>query len=86
MRFPCRTKELQLTDCQAQHCRAKREPLTDFWTLVDRRRHQRGPPQSVRFSAGLARTNWHATDVYAPAALAMTSEPGEDDFSDATSI
>ena len=46
----------------------------------------RGPPQSVRFSAGLARTSWHATDVYAPAALAMTREPCEDDFSDATSI
>ena len=45
----------------------------------------RGPPQSVRFSAGLARTDWRTTDVYA-AALAMTSEPGEDDFSDATSI
>ena len=45
----------------------------------------RGPPQSVRFSAGLARTSWHATDVYA-AALAMTSEPCEGDFSDATSI
>ena len=26
----CRTKELQLTDCQAQHCRAKREPRTDY--------------------------------------------------------
>ena len=46
----------------------------------------RGPPQSVRFSAGLARTGWHATDLYAPAAQAMTSEPGEDDFSDATNI
>ena len=30
MRSPCRTKELQLTDCQAQHCRAKREPQTDY--------------------------------------------------------
>ena len=30
MRVPCRTKELQLTDCQAQHCRAKREPRTDY--------------------------------------------------------
>ena len=46
----------------------------------------RGPPQSVRFSAGLARTGWHATDVFAAAALALTSEPGEDDFPDATSI
>ena len=46
----------------------------------------RGPPQSVRFSAGLARASWYATDGYAPAALAMTSEPGEDDLSDATSI
>ena len=45
----------------------------------------RGPPQSVRFSAGLARTGWRRTDVYA-AALAMTSEPCKDDFSDATSI
>ena len=45
----------------------------------------RGPPQSVRFSAGLARTDWRAADVYA-AALAMTSELGEDDLSDATSI
>ena len=46
----------------------------------------RGPPQSVRFSAGLARTGWLTTDVFTAAALAMTSEPGEDDFSDATSI
>ena len=30
MRSPCRTKELQLPDCQAQHCRAKREPWTDY--------------------------------------------------------
>ena len=30
MRSPCRTKELQLTDCQAQHCRAKREPRIDY--------------------------------------------------------
>ena len=30
MRSPCRTKELQLTDCQAQHCRAKRERRTDY--------------------------------------------------------
>ena len=30
MRSPCCTKELQLTDCQAQHCRAKREPRTDY--------------------------------------------------------
>ena len=30
MRSPCRTKELQRTDCQAQHCRAKREPRTDY--------------------------------------------------------
>ena len=46
----------------------------------------RGPPQSVRFSAGLARTCWHATDVFAAAALAMAIEPCKDDFSDATSI
>ena len=38
MRSPCRTKELQLTDCQAKHCRAKREPQPDFLPLGDRRR------------------------------------------------
>ena len=30
MRCWCRTTELQLTDCQAQRCRAKRVPQTDF--------------------------------------------------------
>ena len=30
IRCLCRTKELQLTDCQSQHCRAKREPRTDY--------------------------------------------------------
>ena len=39
MRSPCHTKELQLTDCQAQHCRAKREPRTDFLPFGDRRRY-----------------------------------------------
>ena len=43
MRSLCRTTELQLTDCQAQHCRAKREPPTDFRALVDRTRPQLGP-------------------------------------------
>ena len=30
MRCWCRATGLQLTDCQAQHCRAKREPRTDY--------------------------------------------------------
>ena len=64
MRCLCRTTELQLTDCQAQHCRAKREPMTDFWTVVERTRHHLGPlalRADATLLAGLASRSFAAS-------------------------